>query len=97
MLVNSHSLVNTCSTCHLPSRMQKCSAIWVCADITRAVDNKTAKDLLGESFRWVWLSSTALGRVKSRHMVAEDPGGRLVCNAVRLHAPRSRVGCKGLG
>ncbi|KAL4423152.1 hypothetical protein ABPG77_007805, partial [Micractinium sp. CCAP 211/92] len=42
---------NAAPTRNLSNRMQKCSAIWVCADITRAVDNKTAKDLLGESFR----------------------------------------------
>ncbi len=45
------SFLNTSPTRNLSNRMQKCSAIWVCADITRAVDNKTAKDLLGESFR----------------------------------------------
>ena len=28
-----------------------CNAIWIVADITRAVDNKTAKDLLGDQFR----------------------------------------------
>lgn len=28
-----------------------CNAIWVVADITRAVDNRTAKDLLGDTFR----------------------------------------------
>ena len=31
--------------------MKNCNIIWVVADIHRAVDNKTAKDLLGESFR----------------------------------------------
>ncbi|EFN59293.1 hypothetical protein CHLNCDRAFT_137642 [Chlorella variabilis] len=31
--------------------LRKCSAIWVAADITRAVDNKTAKEMLGDEFR----------------------------------------------
>ncbi|KAG2493806.1 hypothetical protein HYH03_008025 [Edaphochlamys debaryana] len=31
--------------------MKKLDAVWVVADITRAVDDKTAKDLLGSSFR----------------------------------------------
>ncbi|XP_006822032.2 uncharacterized protein LOC102804676 [Saccoglossus kowalevskii] len=31
--------------------LKTCTAVWIVADITRAVDNKTAKDLLGESFR----------------------------------------------
>ncbi|PSC69626.1 tat pathway signal sequence [Micractinium conductrix] len=31
--------------------LKRCNAIWIAADITRAVDNKTAKDLLGDSFR----------------------------------------------
>ncbi|KAG2439503.1 hypothetical protein HXX76_004857 [Chlamydomonas incerta] len=31
--------------------MRRLSAVWVVADITRAVDNKTAKDLLGTDFK----------------------------------------------
>ena len=31
--------------------LKRCGAVWVVADITRAVDNKTAKDLLGQQFR----------------------------------------------
>lgn len=31
--------------------MKKCNAVWVVADITRAVDNRTAKDLCGQQFR----------------------------------------------
>ncbi|KAG8685886.1 hypothetical protein FRC08_012861 [Ceratobasidium sp. 394] len=31
--------------------MKKCDRIWIVAPITRAVDDKTAKDLLGEAFR----------------------------------------------
>ncbi|KAG8698906.1 hypothetical protein FRC08_005636 [Ceratobasidium sp. 394] len=31
--------------------MKKCDCIWIAAPITRAVDDKTAKDLLGEAFR----------------------------------------------
>lgn len=31
--------------------MQQCSALWVVAPITRAVNDKTAKDLLGKSFK----------------------------------------------
>lgn len=31
--------------------MKTCTAIWVVAPINRAVDDKTAKNLLGESFR----------------------------------------------
>ncbi|KAG1806924.1 uncharacterized protein HD556DRAFT_1325273 [Suillus plorans] len=31
--------------------MKKCNCIWILAPITRAVDDKTARDLLGEAFR----------------------------------------------
>ncbi|VDC06880.1 unnamed protein product [Peniophora sp. CBMAI 1063] len=31
--------------------MKKCNCIWILAPITRAVDDKTAKDLLGDAFR----------------------------------------------
>ena len=31
--------------------LQNCDAVWIVADIVRAVDNRTAKDLLGEAFR----------------------------------------------
>ncbi|KAJ1303224.1 hypothetical protein OPQ81_011422 [Rhizoctonia solani] len=31
--------------------MKRCDCIWIAAPITRAVDDKTAKDLLGEAFR----------------------------------------------
>eukprot|EP00698_Gefionella_okellyi_P025647 TRINITY_DN9456_c0_g2_i1.p1 TRINITY_DN9456_c0_g2~~TRINITY_DN9456_c0_g2_i1.p1 ORF type:complete len:1253 (-),score=282.11 TRINITY_DN9456_c0_g2_i1:1602-5360(-) len=31
--------------------LKRCSTVWVVANITRAVDDKTAKDLLGENFR----------------------------------------------
>ncbi len=31
--------------------MKNCTAVWVVADIVRAVDNKTAKEMLGDSFR----------------------------------------------
>lgn len=31
--------------------MQSCTGLWIVADITRAVDDKTAKSLLGDSFK----------------------------------------------
>ena len=31
--------------------LQNCDAVWIVADIVRAVDNRTAKDLLGDAFR----------------------------------------------
>lgn len=31
--------------------LKRCNAVWIVADITRAVDNRTAKDLLGQQFR----------------------------------------------
>lgn len=31
--------------------MKRCQAIWILAPITRAVDDKTAKDLLGDAFK----------------------------------------------
>ncbi|KAF6763821.1 hypothetical protein DFP72DRAFT_873491 [Ephemerocybe angulata] len=37
--------------------LKEANRIWILADITRAVDNKTAKDLLGESFRRQLLSN----------------------------------------
>ncbi|XP_070574602.1 myosin-2 heavy chain-like isoform X2 [Ptychodera flava] len=43
--------------------LKTCTAVWVVADITRAVDNKTAKDLLGESFRRQLLMDGQYGSV----------------------------------
>jgi hypothetical protein len=31
--------------------MKKCDCIWILAPITRAVDDKTARDLLGDAFK----------------------------------------------
>ena len=31
--------------------LQKCDAVWILAPITRAVDDNTAKDLIGETFK----------------------------------------------
>ena len=31
--------------------MRKCSGFWIVAPIVRAVDEKTAKDMLGQSFK----------------------------------------------
>lgn len=33
--------------------MKACTGLWIVAPITRAVDDKTAKSLLGDSFRYV--------------------------------------------
>ncbi|KAI1268139.1 hypothetical protein F5Y18DRAFT_377543 [Xylariaceae sp. FL1019] len=33
------------------SYMRTCTGLWICAPITRAVDDKTAKNLLGDSFK----------------------------------------------
>jgi len=33
------------------SYMKQCTGLWIVAPITRAVDDKAAKDLLGESFK----------------------------------------------
>ncbi|KIK36397.1 hypothetical protein CY34DRAFT_26339 [Suillus luteus UH-Slu-Lm8-n1] len=37
--------------------MKKCDCIWILAPITRAVDDKTARDLLGEAFRLQLMTS----------------------------------------
>ncbi|KAG2077497.1 hypothetical protein BDR04DRAFT_1196025 [Suillus decipiens] len=37
--------------------MKKCNCIWILAPITRAVDDKTARDLLGEAFKLQLLST----------------------------------------
>jgi hypothetical protein len=39
--------------------MKACTGLWIVAPITRAVDDKTAKSLLGDSFRYVLFSSTS--------------------------------------
>ncbi|KAL5022560.1 hypothetical protein ScPMuIL_001715 [Solemya velum] len=43
--------------------LKKCTAVWVVADINRAVDDKTAKDLLGENFRRQLLMDGQYGNI----------------------------------
>ncbi|DBA74384.1 TPA: hypothetical protein ACH3X1_011148 [Trebouxia sp. C0004] len=43
--------------------MKTCNAVWIVADITRAVDNRTAKDLLGENFRRQMLMDGQYGSI----------------------------------
>ncbi|KAL0020935.1 hypothetical protein WJX79_001191 [Trebouxia sp. C0005] len=43
--------------------MKSCNAVWIVADITRAVDNRTAKDLLGENFRRQMLMDGQCGSI----------------------------------
>ncbi|KAL0055055.1 hypothetical protein WJX82_006331 [Trebouxia sp. C0006] len=43
--------------------MKSCNAVWIVADITRAVDNRTAKDLLGENFRRQMLMDGQYGSI----------------------------------
>ncbi|KAK9811490.1 hypothetical protein WJX72_004764 [[Myrmecia] bisecta] len=43
--------------------LKKCNAIWIVADITRPVDNRTAKDLLGEQFRRQMLMDGQYGSI----------------------------------
>ncbi|KDQ65115.1 hypothetical protein JAAARDRAFT_188367 [Jaapia argillacea MUCL 33604] len=39
--------------------MKKCDCIWILAPITRAVDDKTARDLLGDAFRMQLMSTSS--------------------------------------
>ncbi|KDN41718.1 hypothetical protein RSAG8_07249, partial [Rhizoctonia solani AG-8 WAC10335] len=43
--------------------MKRCDCIWIAAPITRAVDDKTAKDLLGEAFR----TQLMMGKLDASH------------------------------
>jgi hypothetical protein len=43
--------------------LRKCSAVWVVAAINRAVDDRTAKELLGEHFRRQLLMDGQYGNV----------------------------------
>ncbi|KAG9082296.1 hypothetical protein FRC06_005133, partial [Ceratobasidium sp. 370] len=44
--------------------MKKCDRIWIVAPITRAVDDKAAKDLLGEAFKTQLISLKQLNQVE---------------------------------
>ncbi|TDL29353.1 hypothetical protein BD410DRAFT_18164 [Rickenella mellea] len=42
---------NAARSCIAKDYMKKCNCIWILAPITRAVDDKTARDLLGDAFK----------------------------------------------
>ncbi|CAE6530132.1 unnamed protein product [Rhizoctonia solani] len=43
--------------------MKRCDCVWIAAPITRAVDDKTAKDLLGDAFRTQLMRHALIGKI----------------------------------
>ena len=51
------------SVCVMFQHLKNCTVVWVVASIHRAIDDKTAKDLLGENFRRQLLMDGQYGSV----------------------------------
>ncbi|XP_067852598.1 uncharacterized protein [Heptranchias perlo] len=54
---------NAARNCVAKEYLKKCDAVWIVANVTRAVDDKTAKDLLDDSLRRQLLMDGQYGRI----------------------------------
>ncbi|KIZ06102.1 hypothetical protein MNEG_1857 [Monoraphidium neglectum] len=61
------------------SYLKQCGAVWVAAEVTRAVDNASAKDLLGSTFRRQMLMDGQYSNISFVSEIVLNLGAREIC------------------
>ncbi|EMD41072.1 hypothetical protein CERSUDRAFT_63001 [Gelatoporia subvermispora B] len=65
--------------------MKKCDCVWILAPITRAVDDKTARDLMGDAFKMQLMSSYDANAITFIATKCDDISCSEVINALNLY------------